>query len=354
MKKLRCLAWMFAVLLLVQQVWAEPVLIDFKPTQLTTADFQPLRSGKAVNERPLVSQGIYGPPNELSIRFLVIPGRGLDHPGNPQQEHPCRFVIQRRNAEGDWVEAYASQVGDLNLECERLIVIAKNDKGVKRGTQGMLLNWQGLHFLPLREPLILPGKYAYLSQDPIYMLNEQESPHGKAAAEQRIMLNEIFARHGFIFQAGGEMDQYFRQQSWYKPERKEVNNLLTPVEKWNIKELRTILKPENIAAREGYLSFLKAFCAASESDNLVYLKAHVALPFRIRGTLDGEEVFLKTWDGFLKQRKKLLITKNCYDPHYYDKIGFSSRYHDMDFIEQGGSWKYGTIYDDELYAALSK
>ena len=29
------------------------------------------------------------------------------------------------------------------------------------------------------------------------------------------LVNEIFARHGFGFQAGGPFDNYFRQQDWY-------------------------------------------------------------------------------------------------------------------------------------------
>lgn len=51
--------------------------------------------------------------------------------------------------------------------------------------------------------------------------------------ELRIMRNEIYARHGFIFQKE-DMKQYFSSQTWYKPLYTSVNNLLTEIEKKNI------------------------------------------------------------------------------------------------------------------------
>ncbi|MCF3913939.1 YARHG domain-containing protein, partial [Salmonella enterica] len=36
-------------------------------------------------------------------------------------------------------------------------------------------------------------------------------------ADLIIMLNEIYARHVYIFRPGGELELYFRQQSWYRP-----------------------------------------------------------------------------------------------------------------------------------------
>lgn len=51
--------------------------------------------------------------------------------------------------------------------------------------------------------------------------------------ELRIMRNEIYARHGFIFQKE-DMKQYFGSKSWYKPLYTNVDNLLTEIEKKNI------------------------------------------------------------------------------------------------------------------------
>lgn len=52
--------------------------------------------------------------------------------------------------------------------------------------------------------------------------------------ELQIMRNEIFARYGHTFKEGGEMARYFNNQYWYKPERTEVNELLTELERSNI------------------------------------------------------------------------------------------------------------------------
>ena len=31
------------------------------------------------------------------------------------------------------------------------------------------------------------------------------------------ILNEIFARHGYVFEAGGKYEYYFKNMPWYKP-----------------------------------------------------------------------------------------------------------------------------------------
>jgi len=49
----------------------------------------------------------------------------------------------------------------------------------------------------------------------------------------KIMRNEIFARHGFIFQTD-EMRIYFSNKNWYNPRFYDVNNMLSKIEKENI------------------------------------------------------------------------------------------------------------------------
>lgn len=60
--------------------------------------------------------------------------------------------------------------------------------------------------------------------------------------ELQIMRNEIFARHGYIFRKGGKMDTFFRKQEWYQPKYKNVNHLLSEIEKENIKNIRKFEK----------------------------------------------------------------------------------------------------------------
>ncbi len=54
----------------------------------------------------------------------------------------------------------------------------------------------------------------------------------------KIMRNEIFARHGYIFKKNGLMDNYFSQQEWYKPKYKNINEKLTQIEKTNIELIK--------------------------------------------------------------------------------------------------------------------
>jgi len=51
--------------------------------------------------------------------------------------------------------------------------------------------------------------------------------------ELKIMRNEIYARHGYIFKTD-DMKNYFNRQSWYLPQFDNVENLLTPTEKSNV------------------------------------------------------------------------------------------------------------------------
>lgn len=51
--------------------------------------------------------------------------------------------------------------------------------------------------------------------------------------ELKIMRNEIFARHGYIFKTD-EMKSYFNSQSWYEPMYDNVDIMLNSIEKRNI------------------------------------------------------------------------------------------------------------------------
>jgi hypothetical protein len=56
----------------------------------------------------------------------------------------------------------------------------------------------------------------------------------------KIMRNEIFARYGHVFNKGGEMEEYFSRQRWYYPIERNVNQLLTEIEKQNIANIQAI------------------------------------------------------------------------------------------------------------------
>lgn len=77
------------------------------------------------------------------------------------------------------------------------------------------------------------GLYPYTSDR---LLTENEISN-MSQQELRIMRNEIYARHGFIFHKE-DMKQYFGSQTWYKALYTNVNNLLTEIEKKNIVFIR--------------------------------------------------------------------------------------------------------------------
>ncbi|MEO8513723.1 MAG: YARHG domain-containing protein [Ignavibacteria bacterium] len=53
----------------------------------------------------------------------------------------------------------------------------------------------------------------------------------------KIMRNEIFARHGYIFKSE-EMRSYFSYEKWYTPRYENVDDMITDVEKKNIELIK--------------------------------------------------------------------------------------------------------------------
>ncbi len=88
----------------------------------------------------------------------------------------------------------------------------------------------------------LKGKYIIASER--YLIDDDLRNLSKN--ELKIMRNEIFARHGYIFKKNGQMDKYFSRQKWYNPQHKDVKSLLTQIEKENIK---MIIQYENLKSK---------------------------------------------------------------------------------------------------------
>jgi hypothetical protein len=55
----------------------------------------------------------------------------------------------------------------------------------------------------------------------------------------KVMRNEIFARHGYIFKSE-EMVNYFSSQRWYQPIYDDVTPFLSEIEKKNIDFIKSI------------------------------------------------------------------------------------------------------------------
>ena len=67
----------------------------------------------------------------------------------------------------------------------------------------------------------------------------------KNLKELRILRNEIFARHGYIFKSI-DLSEHFTKFNWYKPQHKDVNHLLTNIDKHNISLIQSFEDIKNI------------------------------------------------------------------------------------------------------------
>ena len=61
---------------------------------------------------------------------------------------------------------------------------------------------------------------------------------GLSQQELKIMRNEIYARHGYIFKTS-EMKAYFSQQVWYQGQYEEVASQLTSIEQKNVELIKS-------------------------------------------------------------------------------------------------------------------
>ena len=59
--------------------------------------------------------------------------------------------------------------------------------------------------------------------------------YGMSAWEKKIMRNEIYARHGYIFETS-DMRNYFNAQSWYTPVTRSVK--LSKIEEYNVQLIK--------------------------------------------------------------------------------------------------------------------
>lgn len=75
----------------------------------------------------------------------------------------------------------------------------------------------------------VPGLFPQASEKILIVSDVQ----GLTKWQLKIMRNEIFARHGYIFKTS-DMQQYFSTQAWYKPLNEDVNNALSNIERRNI------------------------------------------------------------------------------------------------------------------------
>lgn len=77
------------------------------------------------------------------------------------------------------------------------------------------------------------GKYTMASER---ILTEDDLA-GLSSKELKIMRNEIYARHGFIFKTKS-MKEYFTAQPWYKGKYNDVSSMLSDIEIKNVEFIK--------------------------------------------------------------------------------------------------------------------
>ena len=87
------------------------------------------------------------------------------------------------------------------------------------------------------EKITIPGDYPDAS---IRVLSSSELS-GYSKRELKLMRNEIFARHGYIFKTD-DMKKHFSSKQWYEPKYNDVNSMLTDIEQQNIKTIQQLEK----------------------------------------------------------------------------------------------------------------
>lgn len=86
---------------------------------------------------------------------------------------------------------------------------------------------------PAKQQQYFPGLYPEASQR---LLNAKDLK-GLNSFDLKVMRNEIYARHGYIFNTQ-EMKDYFNEQDWYYGRYKNVDKFLTDIEKKNIEFIK--------------------------------------------------------------------------------------------------------------------
>jgi hypothetical protein len=82
----------------------------------------------------------------------------------------------------------------------------------------------------------LEGKFPYAS----FRLLDDDELAMLSKSDLKLMRNEIFARYGMKFKTGGEMDSYFKKQTWYTAQHENVDGFLTDLERKNIQIVKEV------------------------------------------------------------------------------------------------------------------
>ena len=109
----------------------------------------------------------------------------------------------------------------------------------------------------------------------------------KQSSELRIIRNEIFARHGYIFKSE-DLAEYFGKKKWYKPQYDNVDSFLTAEDKEYIKVIK---KAENYVNR---LESFREYLTESSMTTIGKVELPIKLEFFIESFGKPDSTFIDT------------------------------------------------------------
>jgi hypothetical protein len=89
----------------------------------------------------------------------------------------------------------------------------------------------------------IPGEYGFASVIPLTV----DIVSFYSLEELKILRNEIFARHGYIF-TNSELKKYFESNNWYKPISTDVYERLSDIERLNLEQIK-LIQTENKSSK---------------------------------------------------------------------------------------------------------
>ncbi len=121
-------------------------------------------------------------------------------------------------------------------------VLTENGMDIYKAEQNQYDSWvkkdklyslEKIEWLNLSDNDNLTGKYQFASTQLLV-----DNVLSKYTVNQlKIMRNEIFARHGYVFKTT-EMNEYFSKQDWYKPVGGNIGEKMNEIEKLNVQLIK--------------------------------------------------------------------------------------------------------------------
>lgn len=190
--------------------------------------------------------------------------QGVYHFGDSEVESTLLIIVSGDRAfaqirsgkftdDGRWLPEYEN-LAEVRIDGNRFFSTKSNGEFVSVREGGS--TFTGLKIQKPWSPIPEPGQWEIGVMQPVAFIDNFAGKYPQASAklltaadlakmaaqELRIMRNEIFARYGYRFKAGGEMDRYFSEQPWYQKQFDNVDAFLTGVEKANVSLIQSLEK----------------------------------------------------------------------------------------------------------------